>query len=326
MNTEKIPITLITGFLGSGKTTLINKIIEKEANKKIVVIENEFSDLPIDAEIISGISNNLVFELANGCICCTLDNELRETLLQLLKMKLNFDHVLIETTGIAEPDIIVQNLIASEELKECFYIDSICCLVDAMNFESNLKEKESIKQLSVADLVLINKIETSKKEQAEYISSKIRTYNSVCEIITTNFCDYGNTKIIDKLFFNEADFSKVFDNIKLNEQNKVHQQQHEIKTMSFLLDGSFDRKKFSRWMDYFLHINQNSIIRLKGILCFKGISRKMILQAIKSSYTLVEGNFWKYGEKRHSKIIFIGRNLNKENIYVGIESLISEAD
>lgn len=324
MYKEKIPITIITGFLGSGKTTLINKIIEKESDKKFAVIENEFSDLPIDGELISGIAENRVFELANGCICCTLDSELQETLLQLIKMNLSFNHLLIETTGIAEPDVIIQNIIANEELKEYFFIDSVCCLIDTVNFESNLNEKESIKQLAVADTVIINKVEASENGVIENIISQIKAYNPVCEIITTSYCDYGNSRIIDKRFFNEADFNNVFNKIQINAQNQnhSHDHHHEIKTESFLLKGNFDMKKFSMWMDYFLHINQNSIIRVKGILSFEGISRKMIFQAVKSAYSLEEGNFWQSDEEKLNKIIFIGRKLDKKSIMEGIESLI----
>ncbi len=325
MNNEKIPITIITGFLGAGKTSLINKIIEKENDKKFAVIENEFSDLPIDGELLSGISENNVFELANGCICCTLDSELQETLLQLLKMNLGFNHLLIETTGIAEPDVIVQNIIVNEELKEHFFVDGICCLIDALNFELNLNEQESIKQLTVADTVIINKIETATKENLDNITKRIKSYNPVSEIITASFGDYGDSEIIDKHFFNEANFNQIFNELQLNTtaENHAHHHHHEIKTLSFLLKESFDMEKFSLWMDYFLHINQNSIIRAKGILNFEGISRKMIFQAVKSAYVIEEGNFWQANEERANKIIFIGRNLDKESIKEGIKSLVS---
>ena len=320
MNIEKIPITIITGFLGAGKTTLINKIIEKETDKKFAIIENEFSDLPIDGALISGISNNQIFELANGCICCTLDSELQETLLQLVKMDLDFNHLLIETTGIAEPDAIIQNIIVNDELKELFFIDSVCCLIDTINFKANMNEKESIKQLSAADTVIINKTETASDEILKNISNEIKKHNSICEIINTKFCDYNNSNIIDKQVFNESDFNKIFN--KLQTGAHKHNHSSEIKNLSFSLKESFDMDKFSLWMDYFLHINQNSIIRVKGVLYFEGISRKIIFQSVKSAYTITEGNFWQANEEKLNKIIFIGRNLDKENIKEGIHSLI----
>lgn len=325
MSKEKIPISIITGFLGAGKTSLINKIIEKEKDKGFALIENEFSDLPIDGALITGIAGSRVFELANGCICCTLDTELQDTLLQLLQMGLNFNHLLIETTGIAEPEAIVQNIIANDELRELFYIDSICCVIDAQNFETNLKEKESIKQLSVADTIIINKAESAKYEDIERITSRIKVYNPICETIIASYGDYGVSNIIDKHYFDEPDFNNVFKQVQLIEKNDAHSHHHnEIKSVSFLLKGTFDMKKFSMWMDYFLHINQNSIIRVKGILCFEGLARKMIFQAVKSAYTLEEGDFWRNDEEKRNKIIFIGRNLDKEGIREGIESLIYE--
>jgi len=324
MSKEKVPVSIITGFLGVGKTTLINKIVEKEGHKDFVLIENEFSDLPIDGELIAGISGNRVFELANGCICCTLDTELQETLLQLSKTDLNFNHLLIETTGIAEPEAIVQNLIANDELKELFFIDSICCIVDAQNFETNLKEKESINQLTVADIVILNKTEKAETEELELIANRIRILNPVCEIVPVCYGEYGEHQIIDKYFFNENSFNKTFNEVQIHTHSHDYKEHHhhEILTESFLLKGSFDMEKFSMWMDYFLHINQNSIIRVKGLLSFEGISRKMIFQAVKSAYTLEEGNFWQNNEERTNKIIFIGRKMDKESIREGIESLI----
>jgi len=234
-------------------------------------------------------------------------------------MNLGFDHILIETTGIAEPDVIVQNIIANEELKQYFFIDSICCLIDTINFKLNLNERENIKQLTTADIVLINKTETADNETIDRIIKKVKEYNPICETINTKYGDYGNSKIMDKHIFNETDFNGTFNKLQINSEHHGHH--HEIKTLSFLLKSKFD-KKISMWMDYFSHINQNSIIRVKGILSFEGISRKMIFQAVKSAYMLEEGNFWQTNEERSNKIIFIGRKLDKESIREGVEFLV----
>ena len=211
---NQIPVSIITGFLGAGKTTLINKIIEKETHKKFAVIENEFSDMPIDAELISGVEENNIFELANGCICCTLGTELQETLQQLLNMNLDFNHLLIETTGIAEPDSIIQNIIANESLKHEFVIQSVCCVIDGQNFELNLKEKESIKQLAVADTVLISKTEDIPDTQLTNIQAKIKEYNPLCEIVPVKKGNYGDFDLIGSNYFNEKNFKNLFSELE----------------------------------------------------------------------------------------------------------------
>ena len=320
MSEEQIPVSIITGFLGAGKTTLINKIINKEKHKKFAVIENEFSDMPIDGELISGISDNKIFELANGCICCTLGTELQDTLLQLMNMNLDFNHLLIETTGIAEPDAIIQNIIANEEIKQNFVIQTVCCVVDALNFENHIKEKEEIKQLVVADTVILNKTENLSADKIKLINKHIKAYNPLCEIVPANYGDYSNYDIISQSFFNENYFKNLFNKVDIKHE---HKHKHEIATIGIELNGNFDMKKFSFWMDYFLYINQNSIFRVKGILSFEGKLRKTIFQAVKSSYVIEEGDFWQANDKKLNRLIFIGKNLDKNSIKAGLSELLS---
>lgn len=327
MNTEQIPVSIITGFLGAGKTTLINSIIEKEPDKKFAVIENEFSEMPIDGELISGLSGNRVFELANGCICCTLGTELQETLQQLLNMNLDFNHLLIETTGIAEPDSIIQNIIANDEIKQNFIIQTVCCVVDAVNFETHIKEKENVKQLVVADTVILTKTEKLSDKDIKNIKTQIKQYNPLCDLIHADYGDYGDFDLIGGAFFNEDNFKGLFSEIELHQEHKhehAHGNHYEMATIGIQINGKFDMKKFSFWMDYFLYINQNSIYRVKGILSFEGLSRKMVFQAVKSAYVIEEGNFWQNNEERISKLIFIGKNLDKQAINEGLKELIIE--
>ncbi len=321
MNTEQIPVSIITGFLGAGKTTLINKIIEKEPDKKFAVIENEFSDMPIDGELISGLTDNRVFELANGCICCTLGTELQETLQQLLNMNLDFNHLLIETTGIAEPDSIIQNIIANDDIKQSFIIQTVCCVVDAVHFETHIKEKENVKQLVVADTVILTKTENLSVGDLEKIKNQIKAYNPLCDIVEAIYGDYGDFDLTGGAFFNEDNFKGLFTEIALKHSHE-HEHHHEMATIGIQINGNFDMKKFSFWMDYFLYINQNSIYRVKGILSFEGLSRKMIFQAVKCAYVIEEGNFWQSDEERISKLIFIGKNLDKQAINDGLKELI----
>ncbi len=319
MSSEQIPISIITGFLGAGKTTLINKIIEKESDKKFVVIENEFSDMPIDGELISGISGNRVFELPNGCICCTLGTDLQDTLRQLLNASIDFNHIIIETTGIAEPDAIIQNIIALDELKHDFSIQTVCCVIDGLNFEKNLEEKESVKQLITADTVLISKTEDLNSTEIDKITGEIKKYNPICSVYPVSYGDYGDYDLFGNLRFDEKHFKKMFSKIEIHHHE--HHHHNQISTLAIQINGNFDMKKFSTWMDYFLYINQNSIYRVKGVISFEGLFRKVIFQAVKSAYVLEEGDFWQSSEERNSKLIFIGKNLDKQAIEEGLNEL-----
>ncbi len=307
MQEDKIGITIITGFLGAGKTSLINRIIEKEKGYKFAIIENEFAEFGIDAEIIRGIDKSNIVELSNGCICCTKNSELQETLNELLISNFSFDHLIIETTGIAKPDSIVQSIVANEYFKKVFYIDSVICVVDAINFEENLLQLEAVEQILMSDTVIINKIDKVRLADKK---DKIMNINTLCRIIPAEYSDYKEHNIIASNKFIEADFLKSF-NISCQHRHDNHS---AVSSMAISLEGAFDRDKFTDWIEYFLHINQNSIYRVKGILNFSNEFRKYIFQAVKTSFSIEEGDFWSTEENKSNHIIFIGKDLDEKAI------------
>ncbi len=323
MHKEKVGITIITGFLGAGKTSLLNQIIKKEDGYKFVIIENEYSEFGIDAEIIKGVENSNIFELSNGCICCTMSTELQETLDELLNSSLNFNHLIIETTGMAEPDSVVQSVVANVKLKEIFYIDSVVCLVDAINFESNLKKVEAIKQIVMADTVLINKTENISEESYKEIANHLKVLNPFCEMIPTTYSDYKETQIINNQSFNESGFQKTFSESVMDK--KLHLNLNiPIKTISIEFEGSFKEEKFKYWIEYFLLLNQSSIYRAKGIISFENNLRKLVFQSVKAAFSVEEGGFWNSNETRKCKLIFIGHGLDKKEIEEGLKSLMHD--
>ncbi len=317
----RIGITIITGFLGAGKTSLLNQIIRKEEGYKFVIIENEFSEFGIDAEIIKGVENSNIFELSNGCICCTMNTELQETLDELLNSSIKFNHLIIETTGMAEPDSVVQSVVANVKLKEIFYIDSVICLVDAVNFESNIKKVEAIKQIAMADIVLINKTENISEELYNKIANELKELNPFCELVKTIHSDYKEKQIINNQCFNEENFKNTFSQSTIG--RKLHLSiDIPVKTINIELDGSFKEEKFMYWMEYFLLLNQSSIYRAKGIISFENNSRKLIFQSVKAAFSVEEGGFWNSTETRKCKLIFIGHGLDKKEVEEGLKSLM----
>lgn len=321
MDGAQIGISIITGFLGAGKTSLLNHILNKERNFKFAIIENEFSELGIDAEIIFGIERQNIVELSNGCICCTRNTELQETLAELILSGLKFNHLLIETTGIAEPDPIIQSIVSNIELKEKFYIDSIICLVDSVNYLTDVEKPQANKQISMADLVILNKIDKCTLEKLEEIEKSVFEINPVCKIIRTCFSNYGDNILISGKNFNHQSFVRAFNQL-IFKPSLAKESDNSIQSISIQIDGNFIPDKFRLWMEYFLMLNQKNIYRTKGILSFKGNSRKIIFQAVKSSFTIDEGDFWQSGIPRLNKIIFIGKELNKIEIEESMQLLM----
>lgn len=322
MQSNRIGITIITGFLGAGKTSLLNQILKKEVHQKFVIIENEFSEFGIDAEIISGAENDNIFELSNGCICCTMNTELQETLEQLLNSDLQFDHLLIETTGIAEPDSIIQSVVANQNLKKSFTIDSVICLIDANNFLKNLEQSEALKQIAMADIAIVNKADNKKPEYLSEIKQHLLKLNPLLRIINTEHADYKDEQLVGCETFNPILFENTFNQLSFD-NSKQHNAKQSIKSISIRIDGNFDKAKFLFWMEYYLLLNQSTIIRAKGILSFEGESRKQIFQAVKAAFELNDSYFWSNDEKRESKLIFIGKQLEEESIKNGLQTLMA---
>ena len=187
MTKDKIPVTIITGFLGAGKTTLLNRVIEKNPEKKFAIIENEFGDIPIDQELVVNAKDG-IFEMANGCICCSLNVELGELLQKLMSDKYEFNHLIIETTGIAEPDGIASAFIGGNR-SSTFALDGTICLADAHDIITNLKERgEAHKQVSFADVIVLNKTDIVSKDELDEAKNSLRKYNADAPIIE---CSYG---------------------------------------------------------------------------------------------------------------------------------------
>ncbi|MFN8258637.1 MAG: GTP-binding protein [Bacteroidales bacterium] len=320
---KKVGITIITGYLGSGKTSIINQIIKKEVNLRFAIIENEFSQFGIDSALIKGIDNANIIELSNGCICCVKNTELQETLSYLLEADLKFDHILMETTGIAEPDAIVQSIVSNQNLSEQLFIDSVICLADAVHFHENMKNEESVKQLAISDIIILNKIDSTTETILLKIENEIQNLNPMAEIIRTSFSDYGTKKLMAAGKFNQKNFNQLFQ--KMNQPYRIlHTDRIQISSLGISIEGKFSEEKFRFWMEYFLMLNQSEIYRMKGILNFAGNPRKVIFQSVRASYSLEEGDFWNASEDRMSKLVIIGKNPENLEIEESMKLLLED--
>lgn len=311
---NNIPVTIITGFLGAGKTTFLNQLIENNPDKKFAVIENEFGDIAIDQDLVVNASEG-IFELSNGCICCSLNVELGELLLKLIEGDYQFNHLIIETTGIAEPDGIAASFIGANRSSK-YLLDGTICLADAHDIATNLEERgEAQKQVSFADAIVLNKTDLVAQDELKIAANAIRKLNAEAPIINSSFGKTGKNLL--KL---DAFDGQNLENSLLNP--KSHNHHDELVAHSFEFKQPLNPKKFEHWMTTLLFLSGYQIYRIKGILNLKDESNKIIFQSVRSNSKLDIGSPWLKGENRKSKIVFIGTNLNRSILDKGLKNCL----
>jgi G3E family GTPase len=323
-----IPVTIITGFLGSGKTTLLNRLIAENSDTKFAIIENEFGEIGIDNELVIGAEEG-IFEMNNGCICCTLNDELVETLSKLLNSGRDFQHLIIETTGIAEPDAVAAAFVTDPSVQEYFQLNAVVCLADAQNIEDMLHEREEAKrQVSFADHILLNKAAEVSTEYLEKLQVILKNVNPLAGISIGDFSKSN----IDLLNINAYKAESV--EIKLRAQHKAGGHHHEhhhhhhhhddIVSHSFIFDTAFDMLKLRHWMQVLLMLQGEGIYRVKAVLDVQYQDKKVILQSVRKAYSFSLGEDWPEGKPRQSRIVFIGKKLNKEILEKNLRQLMAK--
>jgi G3E family GTPase len=331
---SKVPVTIITGFLGSGKTTLLNNFIKKYPGKKFAVIENEFGETGIDSQLINGKLNG-IFELANGCICCTLNEDFYMTLSTLMESEFSFDHLLVETTGIADPLSVVRLFLSNEEIQEHFKIDGVICVADVTILEELIEEMPEIrKQIAVADIILLNKADLSSKMYLDEAMRILQDVNPVAKKFVTAFSDIHDLQLLDADSYSarstEYSLKSFFSAMPvggkragLMKSSSVNEHHTDFFSESFVIDQAFRFEAFGIWMRNYLYFNERTILRAKGILYFQGMPNKYIFHAVFGSYILEEGSEWA-DESAQSKLVFIGRYMDRDEIEAGLLQLATE--
>ncbi len=331
---ERIPVTIITGFLGSGKTTLLKNIIQKNSNTRFAIIENEFGELGIDGELVAA-ENSSVYELTNGCICCSLSREFYNSLQIIVEKQKDIDHLLIETTGIADPVSVIDLFISNNTLEKYFQINSVICLTDASSLENTLdNEIDARKQIALSDLVIINKVDKASNSQLENLKDRIADINPMAEIVKTSYAQTNGTPLLQTHAYSSSHVEKTTKslcniNVSLHdlarsgsidvEEMKNHR--HDIHAEGFIFDECFDLELFNIWMSSYLYFNHSTLYRVKGILNFKDKDTRSIFQAVKGSYIFEDGTEWKENETRYSKIVFIGKSIDRAELEKSLQKL-----
>lgn len=318
----KIPVTLITGFLGAGKTSLLNHIIESYPSKKFAIIENEFGEENIDSQLVTNIKNEDIFELSNGCICCSLNDELYVVLQNLIKSDHHFNHLLIETTGIADPGSILASFVTDPFIKKEFVLDAVICLVDAENATRMIEQEEILKkQIAISDRILLNKTDLAGPEKTNIIKEELKRLNQFASIDECVFAKPTNQDILDSYSY---DPSKIYQFVLGLSQEKSTEKDstHGIENMIYSTTVPMDQLKLGMWLDAFLKFNQDSIYRIKGILNLDGIDNRIVLQSVHTQIQATVGKVWKETDLKESKIVIIGKNLNRDIIKKNLDELL----
>lgn len=305
----KIPVTVITGFLGAGKTTLINNLIEKHPQKRFAIIENEFGATSIDSLLVTNVEDEQIFELSNGCICCSLNAELYQVLERLTKAPVNFNHLLIETTGIADPGSIIAPFVTDISIKAQFSLDSVICLVDAEYGKSTLESQDvAAKQIVTADTLLLNKTDLLGDNQREEIEELLHKLNPRARHISTSMAEIRHHNILD---VNSYDPGNIYEFVfHMSHKNKQSAPMiHDIQTHCFTLERPLNQDQFALWLEAFLQFNTDTIFRVKGVIHFNGIPNKILVQSVHTRIQAHVGQPWN-NEQPVTQLVVIGKNLN----------------
>jgi G3E family GTPase len=317
-NTSQVPVTVLTGFLGAGKTTLLNRILTEQHGRKYAVIVNEFGEQGIDNDLVVDADEE-VFEMNNGCICCTVRGDLIRILSGLMKRADQLDAIIVETTGLADPAPVAQTFFVDEDVADRTKLDAIVTVADAVHLSSQLTDHhEAEEQIAFADVVLLNKIELVDEGALKKVNNRIRKINPFAKIIKTTRCDAPLDEIIglnafslDRVLKIEPDFL---------ESDHDHDHDDDVTSLSFVADNPLDMEKFHAWFGNLLRTKGQDILRSKGILDFAGEEERYVFQGVHMLMDASPMGSWPKGKARSSRIVFIGRNLDTMGLKEGFDN------
>jgi G3E family GTPase len=339
-----IPVTVLTGYLGAGKTTLLNRILSEDHGRRYAVVVNEFGEIGIDGDLILKADEEL-FEMNNGCICCTIRGDLIRTLHGLLNKGGAFDAIIVETTGLADPGPVAQTFFVDGFLRSKTELDSVTTVVDAKHIFQRLADsREAVEQIAFADQIVLNKTDLVSEEELRAVETRLRKINPLAPIhrserscvaldavLGRGGFDLNRIVAIEPEFLNPKHGEEGHVHDEHCEHDHGHEHEHEhrdhhdtvqdgIQSVSLSLRHPIDRRKVASWLTALVKKQGQDILRAKGIIDVKDNPRRLVFQAV---HMVLEGDLqreWREGEDRYSRIVFIGRNLNAKELKAGFES------
>lgn len=317
---DRIPVTILTGFLGAGKTTLLNRILDQNKGKRIAIIENEFGDLNIDKSLINA-NDDGIYELSNGCICCTLNDEWINILSKLLHTSQPPEYLIIETTGLADPTSIVLSFVTDVMIQSAFELDAVITLTDASLLNRQLQEHpEVVKQLALADVIVVNKSDKVSQDELDRLLKTVESYNPEAEkAVAINAA--MDTPVLYRRAF-RAD--RIQQNLKRRAPKFYMNHLQETTSLALEFDRPFDFLLLNNWINYQLNGRCGELYRCKGVLNVEHFDQKVIFQGVYDQHMIQMGSVWKDNEERKSTLVFIGKKLQKEVIESGLNQCLIE--
>lgn len=320
---EKIPVTVLTGFLGSGKTTLLNHILTQDHGLKVAVIENEYGEVGVDDALVKKKfeSDEEVFEMNNGCVCCTVRGDLIRIIKKLIKRKQPLDAILIETTGLADPAPVAQTFFMDDEIKAHARLDGIITVVDCKHILEHLLEEkpegvenEAVEQVAFADRLLLNKIDLVKPEELAEAKAKIREINKEAKMIE---CTFSEVPLEEVLGVHGFDLERVLTmDPEFLSEDQEHMHDTRVTSVGIRVVGELDMDKLNGWISTLLRTKGADIYRMKGIFAIQGMENKFVFHGVHMIFDgrPLENQPWGADEPKENRCIFIGKNLNESEL------------
>jgi len=337
MSTGPIPVTVLTGYLGAGKTTLLNRILSEQHGKRYAVIVNEFGEIGIDNDLVVDTDEE-VFEMNNGCVCCTVRGDLIRVIEGLMKRKGRFDAILVETTGLAKPAPVAQTFFVDADVRAKTQLDAIVTVVDAKHLVQSLDEApEAAEQIAFADIILLNKTDLVSADELATLERRIRGLNPTARIHRTERSDIALDKIlnqgafdlervtdIDPHFLPDHDCDESCEHHHDHDHDHEHHHHHHdhedhvgaagISSVSLSTEKLINPQKLLPWLNDYTQAHGPDLLRLKGIIAFPDEPKRFVVQGV---HMILEGDTqrdWRDDEKRVSRLVFIGRNLDRKQL------------